>query len=435
MTSTYLESIRAKSEVYRRTAQTILDKASAESRALTTQEQTDVNALIGKAENAIKSAELAQRVATPLTVPDGTRVQVGDDNRTREPWQTAGDETRAFGAFLQSVARACSPGGVVDPRLLQSRAASGLNEGLGGSGGFLVDHQFSSVILRRAYDLGELAKRCRRIPIGANSNGIRIPTVDETSRATGSRLGGVRVFRAAEGETVTQSKPKFGRLEMELEKLMGLGYTTDELLQDATALGAVMSQSFSEEISFVVDDEIFRGTGAGQCLGVLNSPALATVTKEQSQSADTIVYANIRRMWSRCWGRSRRNAVWLINQDCEDQLYSLSQMVGTGGAPVFLPGGGVSQAPYASLYGRPVVPIEQASALGDLGDIVLADFGEYLLIDKPPQAAQSLHVKFETDEMVFRFTYRISGQPTWKTALTPYKGANTLSPFVALEAR
>jgi hypothetical protein len=47
----------------------------------------------------------------------------------------------------------------------------------------------------------------------------------------------------------------------------------------------------------------------------------------------------------------------------------------------------------------------------------------------------SVHVAFLTDESIFRFIYRVDGQPIWNAALTPFKGSNTLSPFVVLAAR
>ena len=40
-----------------------------------------------------------------------------------------------------------------------------------------------------------------------------------------------------------------------------------------------------------------------------------------------------------------------------------------------------------------------------------------------------------TDESVFRLVYRCDGQPLWSAALTPFKGSNTLSPFVTLAER
>jgi hypothetical protein len=51
------------------------------------------------------------------------------------------------------------------------------------------------------------------------------------------------------------------------------------------------------------------------------------------------------------------------------------------------------------------------------------------------QRAVSVHVRFLYDEQVFKFTYRVDGQPIWSSALTPFKGSNTLSPFVALQTR
>ena len=38
--------------------------------------------------------------------------------------------------------------------------------------------------------------------------------------------------------------------------------------------------SFAEEFGFKIDDVILNGTGSGQPLGILNSPALVTVEKK-----------------------------------------------------------------------------------------------------------------------------------------------------------
>ena len=54
------------------------------------------------------------------------------------------------------------------------------------------------------------------------------------------------------------------------------------------------------------------------------------------------------------------------------------------------------------------------------------------------QSAQSIHVQFLTDEMVFRFLYRCDGQTSMASAITPYKGDSTTgtqSAFVTLAER
>ncbi|MFA7462326.1 MAG: phage major capsid protein, partial [Anaerovoracaceae bacterium] len=148
----------------------------------------------------------------------------------------------------------------------------------------------------------------------------------------------------------------------------------------------------------------------------------------------TVKFENLSKMWARLPARSRRNAIWLINQEVEPQLDTMSIVAGTAALePRFVTYGpdGVLR-----IKARPVIAIEQADQLGAVGDIMLVDLNQYLLIDKGPmQSAASIHVRFIEDETTFRFVYRVNGQPIWNQPLTPYKGANTQSPFVALAAR
>ena len=348
------------------------------------------------------------------------------------------DKTKHFGSLgeqLKAIADYYLSRGVKqDNRLV--RAPTGAGEVDPTGGGFLVQTDFQDAIFMIAHDMGKLLPRVNKIPISANANGLKINAVDETSRATGSRWGGVQSYWVNEGDTVSKTKPKFRRIEFDLHKLFSLMYITDELLQDSTALTSIMGQAFSEEIMFMTEDAIFEGAGAGLPLGILNSPALIQVAKQNGQGTQTVVKENLDNMWSRCYGRSRENAVWLINQLVEPQLNQLNQAVGTGGQLVYMPPGGVSAAPYATLYGRPVLTTEYSAALGTPGDIMLADLSQYTLVDKGGvQAATSMHIAFLTDEMVFRITYRVDGKPMWYAPMTPFKGGQTLSPFVALAQR
>jgi HK97 family phage major capsid protein len=218
--------------------------------------------------------------------------------------------------------------------------------------------------------------------------------------------------------------------------MMGIAYATGRSLSDAPALGTLIENSFASEFSFKIDDEIFRGTGGGQCLGLYPGGNLGSATvqqaKEGGQAVDTVVAANVQKMFAHIPPRLLTGAVWIIGNEVWPQLFGMNQ----ANMPVFMPGISMANAPYGTLLGRPIVPIEQASAIGDLGDITFANLAEYLIIEKGGlQTAQSMHVRFLYDEMTFRFIYRINGKPAWKSALTPYKGAFTLSPFVGLEAR
>jgi len=395
-----------------------------------------LNGEVDQLQAEIENEERLQQLEMHGTPPPVTPSLVGNGRPVDR--ETARERMLRFGQFLQVVASMCAPAGAsVRARVTdEMRAATGLSEGVPADGGFLVQTAHATELLRMAMDASTLARRCRNIPVGATANGLTINGIDETSRATGSRWGGVRGYWLAEADEKTASKPKFRKMELKLKKLAALCYATDELLDDAAALGAVISEAFPEEFAWLIDDAIIRGNGAGQPLGILNSPSLVTVAKEAGQTADTIVYENIVKMWSRMIARSRRNATWYINQDIEPQLFTMALVVGVGGVPVYLPANGAAGAPYGTLMGRPVEPIEQADTLGDLGDIMLLDLSQYMTIDKGGvERAESIHVRFVYDETVFRFVTRVDGQPMWSSTLTPANSTNTLSPFVTLAAR
>jgi HK97 family phage major capsid protein len=342
---------------------------------------------------------------------------------------------KSLGEQLLAVVRHSRSGGHdADPRLYA--VGTGAGEQIPSEGGFLLQYDFAAGLLKRTYEVGNILSRVQKVPISGNSNGLKINTIYETTRATGSRYGGVRAYRLEEAGAAIAFTPKFGRLELNLKKIIGLYYATDELLQDAAALEAVVSQAVPEEIAFKVEDEIIRGTGGGQMLGIMKAACKVAVAKEVGQTAATITSDNIVKMWARLWGRSQQNAIWLVNQDTFPQLYIMGITVGVGGAPIYMPPGGLSGSPYSTLFGRPVLPVEYCETLGTEGDIILADLSQYLIIEKGGlQTASSMHVQFLTDQMVFRFILRNDGLPLWPAPLTPYKGTNTLSPFITLAVR
>jgi HK97 family phage major capsid protein len=312
----------------------------------------------------------------------------------------------------------------------------GLNETVGPQGGFLVGQDHSYDIMSRVYNVGDLLRLVNIVGLGPNSNGMTFLRDSETSRALGNRRGGVRHYWLAEGGTKHASYPQFERFEMQLNKLAVLVYSTDELLQDATALESYIMEVAPEEIRFAVEDSIIRGTGAGQPQGILGAPCLVTVAAEIGQAVDTVVSENVINMWSRRWA-GVKDYVWLVNQDVTPQLIQMNLGAGVGGgALTYMPPGGLSGLPYGTLFGRPVIESEYADTVGDVGDIILMAPSQYKMIDKGGvQQASSIHVAFLTDETVFRFVYRVDGEPSWAAPLTPYLSALTQSPFVALAAR
>lgn len=341
----------------------------------------------------------------------------------------------SLGEQMQAVKRFyASEGQVVDRRLMPLAGPTGASEQVGSEGGFLLQPTFQNALLMPVHETGPFSSRVRNMPVGTNSNSGTINGIDETSRATGSRWGGIRGYRLAEAGTLTATQPKFRQINWRLKKYGVLAYATDELLADTTQLEAVLNQGAGEELSFMVNDDLLNGDGAAGCLGILKCGALITVAKEAGQAADTIVAENLSKMWARMPARNKANAAWYINGDCKPQLDYLTIPMGLAGStPHFVNYGADG---ILRVYGRPVIETEFNATVGDLGDIVLADMSEQLFWEKGGvQTASSIHVQFLTDQQVFRFIYRCDGQPAWASPLSPFKGSNTVSPFVALAAR
>ncbi len=367
--------------------------------------------------------------------------------KSKESRQHESDEAFAttggfknFGHFLHDMYRA-GPGGVNASETMTKwlgHCKPTMQEGDDEQGGYLVPTEFMATLLEKQQETAIIRSRATFIPMQTNS--IHIPYVAESTRV-GSLFGGIIIYRPGEGVEKTASKPKLGRLQLTLKKLVGLVDITDELLEDSPiSIAPLINRQFGQAINFTEEEDFLNGTGVGQALGIIPSGALVTQAKEGGQAANTIVYANIVKMFSRLHPPSVGNAIWMANMGAFPQLAQLNLAVGTGGSAVWLPTTGLAGAPNGTLMGLPLVLTEHCQALGTVGDIVLCDWSQYLIGGKAGggiQTASSMHLYFDYDKTVYRFVLRYDGQPWWRTPLTPKHGGatQTMSPFVAVATR
>jgi len=428
-------------------------------RAFTPDERSTMDKHIAEIETFdadIKRAEKAEQMRgtapakpaqAPLVVKPTPGVEVGEDHRSKEPWKHPGE-------FFVAVRGAGENGRASqDYRLNRSdlthlsvRAAAGMNEGTSADGGYMIDPQISNDLWKETFDASQLWSKATNFPIGPNATSIKFKQIAETSRATGSRWGGIQAYWVGEAEAITSSKLATRVNEVTIRKLGCLTYATDELLDDWVALFGLIKVAFPDEMSFMLDDAVINGTGGStQPIGILDNEATGTISvaKETNQTAATINMANVEKMKLRMHPRRFQNAVWLVNPDAEVQLrrmvIPITNVAGTenvGGQLIYMPPGGFSGAPYGTLFNRPVIPIESTAALGTVGDIILADLSQYVTVSKGPmQSAQSIHVKFDTVETAFRFVIRVGGKPRLMTAITQKNSSNTIGHFVTLATR
>ena len=440
-------------------AQSIQAKADDEKRDLTADEEAKIKAHFDEFERV--EAEIARREKL-----SGLQAKIGDD--TPQPRKVAASGVtdaakpngkgaalqtgytgsqrdadrfgwRSFGDFCKGVVDAAR--GTVDPRLISAATLGTYGaEGTGADGGFAVPPEWRATIMKLVMAEDSLLSRTDQQT--ASGNQITFPNDETTPWQT---TGGILAYWDGEAASMSQSKPLILPLTLRLNRLTALVPVTDELLEDSAAMASYVQTKAGEKIAFKINNAIINGDGAGMPLGITVSSTAVSVAKETSQVAATVVAANVAKMWARLYGPSRANAVWLINQDVEPQLYQMvimgKNVAGTENVgvttPVFVPQGGFSTSPFATMFGRPVITTEACATLGTVGDIILADLTKYLTVTKASglRSDVSIHLWFDQATTAFRFIMRLAGQPWLSKPISRASGSNTLSHFVTLATR
>lgn len=311
---------------------------------------------------------------------------------------------------------------------------NGFSSTVPSDGGFLIPEEFRAELMQVALESAVVRPRARVIPMATPR--IKFPAIDSTSNAA-SVFGGIVGYWTEEAGALTATSATFSAITLDAQKLTGYTEIPNELLNDsAVSVAAFVDQVFPQALAWFEDDAFFRGNGAGMPLGFLHAQNTATVTvaKEASQAAATIVWENLVKMYARLLPSSIQNAVWIAHIDTFPELATMALSVGTGGAPIWLTDG--TAAGPMTILGRPVIFTEKAETTGTAGDINLVDLSYYLIGDRQQITAMtSEHFKFNIDTTAYRIIQRVDGRPWLKSAITPRKGANTMSPFVKLATR
>jgi HK97 family phage major capsid protein len=428
----------------------VLEQADKETRDLTKEEEESLEEIEKEMESLKRSIARAEKMIEMEKETASSVEETDEDEPESRSLENIeiGDQShkyfRSFGEQMKAVVVAGKTRNAqVDPRLENVRKkheaelrAEGMSTSIPSDGGFLVQPEYANTLMQRANEYGEILSRCDKVSL-SRGNTYKVPYVEDDNRQTGNRWGGVQAYWLNEAGKLTKSKPQFGEWECSVQKLGALVYLTDEMMEDSPALGQFVERAYRDEMGFTMQDAVMHGNGVGKPLGFLQGKDLILVPKEAGQAAASVVAQNIINMWARMLPSSRKNAVWLINVELEPLLMQMYIKTGdNSGQLLYMPAGGLNDAPYGRIFGRPVIPVEQASQAGTVGDISLVDLKNYLIVDRSsPKMDSSIHVEFLTDQLAFRFIQRVNGKSKFKSPVTPYKGSKTLGTFISLAAR
>lgn len=303
-------------------------------------------------------------------------------------------------------------------------------EGIASEGGFLVPTEYAEGIHNVSLENEIVMPNATVIPMICNEK--ELPALDIGDH--GSNLfGGFTASYSPEVGTLSQNNPKARAMLLKCVKLYGYLRFSNEVFEDMTGGGRQIAEICGKGLGWYRDKFFLKGNGAGQPMGILNASCVVEVDKVGGQDPDTITYTNLLDMLSRLWMGSFKNSVWIAHPTTIPQLGKLSIDIGTGGShvPVLKESDGKF-----SILTRPVVFTEKTESLGNAGDIMLADFSQYVIgLREEMRIDFSGHVYFDTDEMACRLIERHDGFPLWDESLTLEDGSTTVSPFVTLEER
>lgn len=311
---------------------------------------------------------------------------------------------------------------------IDSLRKAALNEGTDSQGGVVVPEQWAAPIYNAALE-GSVV-RSRANIVNMTSDRLNVPILVDSNRGT-NLFGGVTLTWADEGADIYAStvKPAIGRCGLTAHKAVATCFVSNELDKDYDGLGSFLTKSFGEAVRFYEDDKFIWGTGSGQPLGVMNAPCLLSHNRSSGYAAAGS--GDFGSMAGRFLPASWKNAVWLANPV---NLATWAGNVTTTGANAL----GAIDLDGMRILGRPIVLTEHAATPGATGDIILADFSQYIIGDRGLFISASRDAVYSTtngwpqDETCWKLVIRVDGQPLLPAAITPQRGGETLSSFVAL---
>ena len=159
----------------------LLDKVQAEKRAITVEEDK-------------RDKEIDIEIATLNDMIDKRlkKLNINEEVPHMDIEVKPAEKFKSLGEQLQAV-RDFSTGRRQDNRLIEQRTGpTGMSEGIPADGGFMVQTDFANTLLEKTFADSGIISRVNRIPISASSNALKIPAIAESSRADGSRQGGIR---------------------------------------------------------------------------------------------------------------------------------------------------------------------------------------------------------------------------------------------------
>jgi HK97 family phage major capsid protein len=410
--------------------QGILDKAVEEERGYTDEEREEVQKLQGQVadfDEQIKEAQEIERQRAGIPAGQGNiadllRGQSGDPAPTECRFKNLGhfvrDIWQARRGNMSELLRNYAEG------METSLRAMNISDGT--SLGFMIPDTFEAGTLQLVGAGGWIRQRARVIPAGEYPDARFRKRV--LKQGAGGVYNGILVNYIGEGVAPTdESKLEYFLFTLDpSDKKIGLFYiTSEETLQNPTAVTADMEQSLRGSVAELEDDLFINGDGVGKPKGILNSDGIRLINRNTSSD---FKFADVLQMSKFMYPRAV-NRNWELSLDLYDKVGGMTD----GASRYIMIAGDATKGIPDLLHGRPIHWSEVLPAIGNRGDAMLVDWSFYFIKDgSGPFFATDPYTRFLEGEIRVKMTIKMDGD-TWVKEPLKLKNGMEVSPFVILE--
>lgn len=342
------------------------------------------------------------------------------------------------------------------------RTMSGIS---GAAGGFLIPFGMADDVLDRARTIDGPWARCNFWDVPTRQ--FFIPAVSETSVATGSRFGGI-VSQLGKGEisTMAATDGKVALVETNQERLTIYSIVSRDLFADSRMLNRWLSYVAIAEMRAVIENFLINGPTSGVAVavgpqGAINSPCTVSITRATGGQLKAIDIDKLAAAIAPGNWQCPAMAFYANKQTIE----TIDQLATSGQYPeaLYMRAGASAWTPHPTLKGKPLIQCNYCPNVGTAGDLIAADFGDYVftylkpkptdsalafMLDPPRgphhlgavgmpddaiEARMSDEKYFDTDLVAFCWKLRGDGKWLWNSTSQDANG-NAIGPVAVIHA-
>lgn len=339
-------------------------------------------------------------------------------------------EKRTVGAWLKAIARNKSLEDFYEGGIVQKAP---LDAGTGQTGGYVLPSVLMPELIGATLPSIVRSRAMRR---RTADYVCQFPLVDSTTlqaAGTSASVGGIKLNWFADSATVSETaEPTMRQLELRPAQLAGYALLSRELLSDLddNGLESAFIALCAKAINYYEDLAFLQGSGVGEPLGVINSSAAVTTLRN---TAGTILAIDLQTMIGNLLPGSAGSAAFIVHPSTLPKITAING---------WIPNGPLAYA------GIPILTSDAVPTVGGRGDVVLADFSHYVIVDAMSKEAlqagqkrslqvaisdQASNAIFSRGQLALIIQERVDGRPWLDKPITLQDGASQVSPFVVLQ--